>query len=158
MNPLYANKPRDYGARRAWQLAQRAAGIPIECGREACHTRGSLYVGSGTGTTLYYCAACADEINKWNPGTCQFVMGASTSPPPRTRSNMSPFAALAMMSAFGVGVPLPDDAPGLARPGSIPRPTKAPKPPDDIQAAIMARAEARRERVRARNLKNLEQR
>lgn len=46
----------------------------------------------------------------------------------------------------------------LTRPPALPRVTKAPKPPDDIQAAIMAKAEARRERVRARNLKNLEQR
>lgn len=73
MNPLYADKPRDYGARRVWQLAQQAAGIPIECGREACHTRGCPYVGSGTGTALYYCHACAREINRWNPGTCEIA-------------------------------------------------------------------------------------
>jgi len=79
----------------------------------------------------------------------------TTDPPRRrgTRSNMSPFAALAMMSALASGVP---PMPGERDPFRVP--TKAPKPPDDIQAAIKAKAEARRERVRARNLKNLEQR
>jgi len=79
----------------------------------------------------------------------------TTDPPRRrgTRSNMSPFTALAMMSALASGVPPMPGERDLFR-----VPTKAPKPPDDIQAAIMAKAEARRDRIKARNLKNMEKR
>lgn len=68
MNP----KPPDYRARRQWQLAARARGEVPECGREACHAPAEpAWVGSGTGVELLYCAGCAREINRWNPGTCR---------------------------------------------------------------------------------------
>jgi hypothetical protein len=41
------------------------------------------------------------------------------------------------------------------RPASLPRPTKTPKPPADVQAAIKAKAEGRREWRRIRNLQNV---
>ncbi len=163
MARLYADKPRDYAARQVWQLAQQAAGIPIECGREACRTRGASYVGRGTGTTLYYCHACAREINRWNPGTCvldpkglgvpelDVAVTRRVPPPPKPRGPMSPFAALAMMSALASGVPPMPGERDLFR-----VPTKTPRGSCVVQDARIAKAEARRERIKARNLKNME--
>ena len=49
----------------------RARGEVPECGREACHKPADpAWIGSGTGVELLYCAGCAREINRWNPGVC----------------------------------------------------------------------------------------
>ena len=47
-------KPRDYRARREWQIAARARGEVPECGREACTNPVGRrpFVGSGTGVEL----------------------------------------------------------------------------------------------------------
>ena len=52
-----------------WQDAQRAAGLPVECGREACHVRTSA-PWTNKGTPLLYCQRCALTINQYNPGLC----------------------------------------------------------------------------------------
>lgn len=66
---MYENKPRSYDERRRWQDAQRAAGVPVECGREVCKvTFTEGYVNSGT--PLLYCPTCAALINRFNPGLC----------------------------------------------------------------------------------------
>jgi len=63
-----APKPRDYAARRQWQLDARARGEVPECGREACTSSVGRrpFVGSGTGVELEYCPPCARMINEAN--------------------------------------------------------------------------------------------
>jgi hypothetical protein len=67
-------KPLDYRERRKWQDAERAAGRVPECGREAC-TQAADPAWTNQGTPLLYCAACAKEINRFNPGLCRPEVG-----------------------------------------------------------------------------------
>ena len=88
-------KPHDYRARRQWQDAARARGEIPECGREACTRPASpAWVGSGTGTELIYCEACATEINKWNPGTCRPEVPPSVNMGGETRADFDAASGL----------------------------------------------------------------
>lgn len=63
-------KPQNYADRRRWQDAQRAVGLPPECGREACTALADpAYVNQNT--PLLYCADCAEQINRHNQGSCR---------------------------------------------------------------------------------------
>lgn len=73
-------------------------------------------------------------------------------PLPKDPPMFHPSAALAMMSALALGSHVPP-MPGERDLFRVP--TKAPKPPPEVQDAIKAAAEDRRDRKRVRNLVNI---
>ncbi len=69
MGSLEPEKPKDYAERRKWQDAQIERKEYPECGRMAC-TNAVVVHWVNKYTPLLYCASCAAEINKHNPGLC----------------------------------------------------------------------------------------
>jgi hypothetical protein len=146
--------PTDYPARREWQNAHAAAGQPVPCGREACARAGGT-VGAvpwtNAHTPLLYCQRCAHQINRYTPGMCSpseldvCMAPLVHSPIPEPPMNPTP-AFLLMAGAMGADLP----------PMPLDRPEPTPRPETPADRARLAKAEARRERIRARNLANLE--